>query len=107
MQVGEDEAGDLDQSDDKGSLGHGAQVVAERPPRGGDDGQGRDLRLVPVVFPHPDTAHHVQHSPRANGVTAALLKRLLFFRFFQAALFQLGFYVLIVLSLSSLAGLFR
>ena len=51
MQVGEDDAWDLHQGDDEGALRHGAQVVAERAPRGRDDGQRRDVRLVPAAEP--------------------------------------------------------
>lgn len=49
VDVHEDESWDLDQRDDEGAFGHGAQVVSHQPQDGGQDGRHRE----PVPVPEP------------------------------------------------------
>ena len=47
VEVHEDEAGDLDQCDDEGALGHGAQVVPDQAQHRRQDGRQRESVLIP------------------------------------------------------------
>ena len=47
VEVHKDEAWDLDQGDDEGAFGHGAQVVTDKPQHRRQDGRHGEPVLVP------------------------------------------------------------